>query len=304
VIAIFLMLCFIGVAIAFTVIFAVKSPNFGGYSSDSPGYALYKNTRFEECYSTPASMTNCTAVRVHLNHTSDAGISIAGFRDNGVGYLNSDKAFEDSNGSASWCEAISCFNDYKVIPSTPRDSAIWPTQLTGWAASAGFLVGSLIQLFLQQKALYSSRNKPCKRLGDVHWYSWPFIAYDMYAFVWWWVSFGKLAAAPESAATPFIIGWVIPWKYAGLFRYHPFSCAFRQNRRAKNTTRCIFYVLAVIQWSASLYVIHVNFPSIRRLSGVCVRRIQATIACSLNRRCARSFDLLSDTDLFSQLAVC
>ncbi|KAK4867699.1 hypothetical protein LT330_001209 [Penicillium expansum] len=255
--AFLLMVCLVGVAIAFTVVFAVKSPNFGGYSSDSPGYALYKNTQFEKCYSTPASTTNCTAIRAALNHTS-----ITGFGDNKVGYLGSDKVFDkDSNPFSDWCEAMSCFNDYKVIPSTPRDSAIWPTLLTSWTTSAGFLVGSLLQLLLQQKALYRPKNKPCKRLGDIHWYSWILIAFDLYSFVWWWVDFGKLAAAPASAATPFIVGWVIPWKYAGLLRYHPYSCAFRKNRRAKNVTRWIFYILAAAQWIASLYVIHVNLPS-------------------------------------------
>ena len=249
--AFFLMVSFTGVAIAFTVVFAVKSPNVGGYRSDSPEYALYKNTRFEECYRAPGSTTNCTAMRVALNSST-----ITGF-----GYLRSSPVISEDNSSV-WCEAVSCFNDYKVIPSTPRDSAMWPTLLTSWATCAGFLVGSLFQLLLQQKALYSPRNKPCKGLGEVHWYSWLFIGYDLVSFIWWWVSFGKLAAAPESAATPFIVGWVIPWKYAGLFRYHPFSCAFGTNRRGKNVARGIFYILAVIQWIASWYVIHINFPSL------------------------------------------
>ncbi|EIT79550.1 hypothetical protein AO1008_01909 [Aspergillus oryzae 100-8] len=252
--AFFLIVSFTGVAIAFTVVFAVKSPNVGSYRSDSPEYALYKNTRFKECYSTTGSTTNCTAMRVALN--SD---TITGF-----GYLRSSKVLNEdkSNPNSDWCEAVSCFHDYKVIPSTPRDSAMWPTLLTSWATCAGFLVGSLIQLLLQQKALYSSRNKPCKGLGEVHWYSWLFIGYDLVSFLWWWVSFGKLAAAPASAATPFIVGWVIPWKYAGLFRYHPFSCAFGTNRRGKNVARGIFYILAVIQWIASWYVIHINLPSL------------------------------------------
>lgn len=262
--AIFLMIGFMGVAIAFTVMFAVKSPNFGGYnpdspSPDSPGYALYKNTRFEECYSTPTSTTDCAAIRVALN--ASVTDDITGFRDNNVGFLRSDLVHNnDSNLIADWCEAISCFDEYKVVPSSPRDLAFLPTVLTSWAASAGFLVGSLVQLWLQQKALYSPENKPCKGLRDIHWYSWPFIIADLCSFVWWWISFGKLVAAPESAATPFVVGWVIPWKYAGLFRFHPFSCAFGKNRRGQLVTRWIFYTLAVIQYIASCYVAHVNFP--------------------------------------------
>ncbi|KAB8217924.1 hypothetical protein BDV33DRAFT_205855 [Aspergillus novoparasiticus] len=266
--AFFLIVSFTGVAIAFTVVFAVKSPNVGGYRSDSPEYALYKNTRFEECYSAPGSTTNCTAMRVALNSST-----IAGF-----GYLRSSVVFNEDN-SSDWCEAVSCFNDYKVIPSTPRDSAMWPTLLTSWATCAGFLVGSLFQLLLQQKALYSPRNKPCKGLGDVHWYSWLFIGYDLVSFTWWWVSFGKLAAAPESAATPFVVGWVIPWKYAGLFRYHPFSCAFGTNRRGKNIARGIFYILAVIQWIASWYVIHINLPSLSTATGWGMRAPNPSYDC-------------------------
>ncbi|CAG8225546.1 unnamed protein product [Penicillium salamii] len=263
----FLMVGFMGVAIAFTVMFAVKSLNFRDYrpgnpSPDSPEYALYKNTRFEECYSTRASTANCAAILVALKRT---GINkITGFGDNNLGYLGSNTVFDEGSRSISdWCEAMSCFNDYKVIPSTIRDSAIWPNLLTSWTASAGFVLGSLVQLCLQQKALYSKRNmyEPCKGLGDVHWYSWPFIVIDLCSFIWWWILFGKLVAAPESAATPFIVGWVIPWKYAGQFRYHPFSCAFRKNRRGQMVIRWTFYILAAIQWIASLYVIHVNFPS-------------------------------------------
>ncbi|KAE8325662.1 hypothetical protein BDV39DRAFT_178468 [Aspergillus sergii] len=265
--AFFLIVSFTGVAIAFTVVFAVKSPNVGGYRSDSPEYALYKNTRFEECYSAPGSTTNCTAMRIALNSST-----IAGF-----GYLRSSAVFNEN--SSDWCEAVSCFNDYKVVPSTPRDSAMWPTLLTSWAACAGFLVGSLFQLLLQQKALYSPRNKPCKGLGDVHWYSWLFIGYDLVSFTWWWVSFGKLAAAPKSAATPFIVGWVIPWKYAGLFRYHPFSCAFGTNRRGKNVARGIFYILAVIQWIASWYVIHINLPSLTTAPGWGLRAPNPSYDC-------------------------
>lgn len=262
--ATFLMIGLMGVAIAFTVMFAVKSPNFRGYnpdspSPDSPGYALYKNTRFEECYSTPVSTTDCAAVRVALN--GSVTDRITGFRDNNVGFISSDPVNDnDSNLISDWCEAISCFNEYKVIPSTPRDLAFLPTVLTSWAASAGFLVGSLVQLWLQQKALYSPENTSCKGLRDIHWYSWPFIIADLCSFVWWWISFGKLVAALESAATPFVIGWVIPWKYAGLFRFHPFSCAFGKNRRGQLVTRWIFYILAVIQWIASCYVAHINLP--------------------------------------------
>ncbi|KAJ5087896.1 hypothetical protein N7456_011512 [Penicillium angulare] len=249
--AFFIIASFIGVAIAFTVIFATKSPNPSGYSYDSAGYALYKNTRLEECYSTPASTLNCTGKQASLNNTK-----IPGFAENNVGYLANSKGLTD------WCEVIGCFSDYKVIPSKPRESAIWPNFLTSWTTSAGFIIGSLLQLLLQQKALYSKKKKVCKRgISEIHWYSWPFIAFDLYSFVSWWYSFGKLAAAPDSAATPFIIGWVIPWKYAGLFRYHPYSCAFRGKRRRQNIARSIFYILAAIRWIASLYVFHINSPS-------------------------------------------
>ncbi|KAJ5652799.1 hypothetical protein N7507_010225 [Penicillium longicatenatum] len=254
-----LMTCFIGAAVAFTVIFAVKTRNIGGYTTDSPEYTLYKNTRFKECYDISASATtNCSAIRVTLNDTS-----IPGFQEHNVGYLGSDKLFDNQKGSDitwDWCEVISCFEDYKVIPSTARDSAIWPTLLTSWGAVATFILGSLFQFGLLQKALYSSKKKPCKGIGEVGWFSWLLVLFDLGSFVWWWVGFGKLAAAPASAATPFITGWVIPWKYASSLNYHPYSCAFRKNPRGQKIARGILYGLAALQWIASLYIWHVNFP--------------------------------------------
>lgn len=160
--------------------------------------------------------------------------------------------------SDDWCETISCFSDYKVVPSTPRKSAIWPSLLTSWAAPAGFVLGSLFQQALQYKSLHSTKHRPCKRLRDVHWYSWIFIAFDLVSFIWWWATFGKLIAAPDRASTPFIVGWVVPWKYGGLLKFHPFSCAFGENRVLKNIARGILFILAAMQWAASAYVVRIN----------------------------------------------
>lgn len=243
------MLSFIAVAITFTVKFSVETQKIGGYASDSPEYALYKNTRFQECYDAPVSSTvNCTAKLSSLSN------DIPGFKENNVSYMSSGL-------SKDWCETIGCFKDYKIIPSKPRSSALWPNTLTTWAASAGFIVGSLIQFLIQQKALYSRKSKPCKGIGSIGVISWGLIAFDAVSFGLWWYSFGKLAAAPESASTPFLVGWVIPWKYAGLFRYHPYSCAFRKNRRGKLFARGTFYLIAAVQWAATVYVMRVNLPS-------------------------------------------
>lgn len=40
--------------------------------------------------------------------------------------------------------------------------------------------------------------------------NWIVHIYNLWSLIWWWVSFGRLAAAPDHTANPMLFGWLIP----------------------------------------------------------------------------------------------
>jgi hypothetical protein len=167
-----------------------------------------------------------------------------------------------------WCQAVSCLGDsFKIVPSTPRNSAFSTTPLSLWCAVAITLATTLWEFRQRNGAKvlqFGKKNKvekACKGLREVAWYYWVIHGYSLGSFVWWWVSFASVAADPANAAVPSPIGWVVPWKYAVLVKYHPYSCAFT-NRRRPRMLSWGFNALAFVQWVATVYVLHVNFSSI------------------------------------------
>lgn len=199
------MMCLIAVVVAFIIVFAVKKHKAGGISSDSPEYALYKNTRFQECYNNASvsANTDCTAVENRLNNGRSSG-----FEENNVAYINTDTLYDGDNYDISWewCEMISCFSDFKIVPSKPRPLAIWPTLLTTWGPVALYIVGSMFQFIRQQKGVYSKKKKACKGLKEISVLDWGVHAYDLASIVWWWYSFGRLVANPSHESTPIPVG--------------------------------------------------------------------------------------------------
>lgn len=290
------MACLIAVVVAFIIVFAVKKHKAGGISSDSPEYALYKNTRFQECYNNASvsANTDCTAVENRLNNGRSSG-----FEENNVAYINTDTLYDGDNYDISWewCEMISCFSNFKIVPSKPRPLAIWPTLLTTWGPVALYIVGSIFQFVRQQKGVYSKKKKACKGLKEISVLDWGVHAYDLASIVWWWYSFGRLVANPSHESTPIPVGWVTIWKYAGMIRFHPYSCASRKNPRKIKIARGVLYFLAAAQWIAACYILHINWPVYGRRtpnpSYDCVlAEIDAapgTSSCTAEKICSRNW---------------
>ncbi|KAJ5212984.1 hypothetical protein N7449_000153 [Penicillium cf. viridicatum] len=112
------------------VLFAVRTDNTG-FDSNSPEYALYKNTGFKDCYNTPLSaiIYNCSAVKASLQQQD----SVVGLTTPSLSLPNNSN---DNKTVYSWCEVMSCVNDLKVVPSTPHSSAFWATTLEVWNKAA------------------------------------------------------------------------------------------------------------------------------------------------------------------------
>ncbi|CAI7577825.1 unnamed protein product [Penicillium discolor] len=218
------------------VLFAVRTDNTG-FDPKSPEYALYKNTMFKDCYNTPVSAItyDCSAVRASLQHQGQ----VVGLNKPSLSIPN----YSNGNGTVySWCEIISCFNDFKVVPSTPYSSAFWATSLEVWTKIAITFITSFWQLHTIQKARYSDDDTFC---AGIEWDTWGIMAWDLGSFIWWCFGFGRFAMLPTQYPMPSMLGWVSLWKYCYMLHYHPFERA--------RAVRWTLYVVATLQWIASVY---------------------------------------------------
>ncbi|EXL65075.1 hypothetical protein FOPG_18686 [Fusarium oxysporum f. sp. conglutinans race 2 54008] len=265
------LLAFIAIAIGFTAKFLVDGSKIG-LDPTSLDFALYKNTRFKECQTTtpPPDAATCQDVRANLLDLSSA--NYREFTDQGVSvviqpYVVSQNRTKTPGShrpiTYDWCQAVSCLGDsFKVIPSTLRGSAFADTPLTVWC-SVAITLFTILWDFRQRKVANSKTKWACKGLREVAWYDWIFHAYDLCSAVWWWVSFARFITNPAYNTAPTSIGWVVPWKYAILIYHHPYSCALTTKHRYRGLS-WMLNTLAFLQWIATIYVLHVMWPSITK----------------------------------------
>ncbi|KAL3484502.1 hypothetical protein BJX62DRAFT_243885 [Aspergillus germanicus] len=218
--------CLLIALIAYIVRFVVNRET--ALPADSLEYALYKNTRFPECYQnlTITAETTCADVEVALR---------ANIVQDGITIMTEPQL--------------------QVIPSIPRDSAFRPTLLRLWTQTAVLYLGALYQFSLRLHAAYRSQSSRCKGLRKLNPLTWLIHAYDLVSWAWWWITFAIFAAAPDRASLPFVLGWMTPWKYHGLIKYHPYSCIFHRHPQRVKVARWALYLLTIGQWGATIYTL-------------------------------------------------
>jgi hypothetical protein len=272
-------LAFIGVAIGFTVKFLIDG-NKIGLDTASANFAFYKNSRFQECrdQEQPDDPGTCPDVRANLMDLSSGMFD--DFAKHGISVVTMPYIVSKNRTSSgapvtySWCEAVSCLDSsFKVVPSAPRSSVFTGTFLTVWSAIAITLFTTLLDFRQRNGAKFmdwgqviqwrqaNKVDEACKALREVAWYEWGLHAYGLGSFVWWWISFGRFVASPAYNSPPGTIGWVVPWKYAVLVLYHPYSCATADKRRPRHLA-WVFNTLAFVQWAGTVYVLHVDWSRI------------------------------------------
>ncbi|KAL3491852.1 hypothetical protein BJX62DRAFT_236704 [Aspergillus germanicus] len=209
-------------------------------------FALYNNTRFEECATMIPDAASCNAIRnIKVDYLEGIDRYI---RWSVLGYQS--QKFD-------WCEAISCFNGFKVIPSTSNDGAMGVTSLGGWwyfvTTALGVLWASRTSCPIFHRR---SRTAPetCQGVRDISVIDWIILIYGVCGpMAWWWVSFFSLLANPEPRPTLSASAWIITWKYSYLVQIHPFSCILtRLSRKLQKAVPWILGLLAVPQWAATL----------------------------------------------------
>ncbi|CAG8072473.1 unnamed protein product [Penicillium salamii] len=173
--------CIMGLEIGSMVWFAVRTDN-PDIDLNSLEYALYKNTMFKDCYNTPVSHKtyDCLAIKASFHtRTGNNNSSIPSVvfpRGNITGYIKRGPVSLNDTGHPlySWCEVMSCFSDFKVIPSTPRPSAFWPTSLGVINQATIILFFALWQFKSIQAALYTI--SPCK---GIEWDDWLIMVWNL-----------------------------------------------------------------------------------------------------------------------------
>jgi len=233
-----------------------------GFEADTPEFALYKNSRFKECYNLVPDAANCSQIRsglgalangvAHIPQGFHAVSSIHGWKTRSSEEARSHPAIYD------WCQIVSCFNGFKIIPSTARPSATILPDILCWWAVMFTSTSALVHTGKQLRGAFREKRKPCRGWRELSWLDWIFFAYDVCGPIfWWWVSFGTFAAGPSMSASTAFVSWVTTWKLASVMQFHPYSCALPGGRRAKRVIPQILNAMALLQWAASAYVLSV-----------------------------------------------
>ncbi|KAH8193916.1 hypothetical protein TruAng_011916 [Truncatella angustata] len=279
----------------FGIIIASVNTDNTGFEPDSATFALYKNSRFAHCSSVAPSPTNCTSILRGLEKDYKYEV----WEQAGVTYIPRPTIYGLDGDSFEWCEIISCFQDFKVIPSRPLPSAIRFTDLTAWSNATIFALLALWGFNKRNRALYneSSVCKGRKELGIIDWID---IAYTIAGpFAWWWISFFQLVTDPVQSTSLSILACVAIWSKAMDLRFHPYSCALRKQPTIKRWAPRVLYTLALVQWVATIYpLLHLGWDDGSLYTSYeCLQdRITAApgiSSCSAEELCSKSWMLSS-----------
>jgi hypothetical protein len=223
-------------------------------STDSE-FALYKNTRFKDCAAVVPDASNCSAILTTWMKESGSGHG-AYYANLGRFYILGTQVTTENKVSYDWCQTVSCFNDYKVIPSSANDSAMGITALHGWwfvILSAWTTIWSLRKTspWFHKK----TRTKSCRGWRELGIIDWLAIVYHLCGpLVVWWVSFADSIISPVPWPTLSLISWLTTWGYSSLLQYHPYSCIFARVPRIARALPWIFGLLAILQCAATFYL--------------------------------------------------
>lgn len=283
----------IGVTIVVTVMLAVKTDN-NGFDPDSSEYALYKNSGFKDCYNNPPPVANdCTAIESIVRAT--VGYNL---RPQNISYISNLKMVNESTSETrkalyDWCDVVSCFNEFKIVPSSIRPTAFWTTTI---GASTKFTIIFLMAMWQFKKLqtdLNRDRRDPCKK---IEWDIWVILAWDLASAAWWWFNFGRHLHKPTQFPAPGTLSWVSLWKYGYLISFHPYNCVLQDIPTVAWVTKWTLYTLSFIQWIASANIWRgvssqntSDYPAYNCLASQ-IPTAPGISTCSANQICSR--DLL------------
>jgi hypothetical protein len=213
-----------------------------GYEIDSTNFTLYKNSRLEECLASTPERVNCTVVMAD---------QIVGRIEDGQRFLNGatySKGFPElQNG---WCSLASCLRGFKVIPSSPFQSAFRSSGIVVWI----HITVTLMTAIWATRAIFHGKihdPEDCKGFGIIDWILSPV---DLGIICFWWYSFIAVVIDPQDTSTISILTWYTPWLVALLLNFHPFACRFDMGSGSGRVFVWMMATLALLQWIATVYI--------------------------------------------------
>jgi hypothetical protein len=269
-----------------------------GFEPDHPDFSLYKNTRFQECYNLVPDAQNCSAIRAGLSAHSTRLPAEFGYVDTVEGWATNGSADARAHPPVyDWCQIASCFNGYKIIPSTARPSATILPDIVCWWTVMFTSASALVHTGQQLWAAFRNKKKPCRGIREISWLDWIFFAYDMGGpILLWWVSFGLFASDPAQSATIALTAWVSAWKLGSIIKYHPYSCALSRHPRAKLWLPRAFNIMAFLQWAGGVYIMVVYLGDLGKKASTLqgydclasdIAAAPGTTSCSAAELCAK-----------------
>ncbi|KAF7532672.1 hypothetical protein G7054_g7734 [Neopestalotiopsis clavispora] len=204
----------------------------GGAAYGTPEYALFKNTNFSQCASAPIEAVDCTALKANgfgQGSRSFPGVDQGGFvlYSRTKNYTSDDDDNSETYSTLSWCEMMSCFSDFKVLPSTPKPSALKPSNISVWI---NINITALVAAANLRK--FASGNNALRPADGLR------VSYVALSTVFWWAMFFRWATNPAYYAANSLVSWISVWQLA----YISEKLAGRRNAKT-----WILWILAVLQ---------------------------------------------------------
>ena len=152
------------------IIASRTSTDTTGFDYTSAEYSSYKNSRFKTCVArqpSEAANVNCTQI------FAEGGQFVLSGRSTGI--------YNDYP-QTSYCDMLSCFKNYVVIPSTPQPMAFGLSSITIWLywnITALGTVWSIRHACLRSKGL-DGCDRNCNGAGFTDWF---FYIFDLACFI-------------------------------------------------------------------------------------------------------------------------
>lgn len=232
------------VLVVFVIIFSVRSSLVG---TETEGFSLYKNSRFEECAAqNEDNHLNCTSIVGSDFNTTQVEISR-------FGYLS-------ESDTHSWCEFVGCLKDYQVVPSVPAPEAATSSILF---MCVGIVLATIFVFYalVKQYNFEPHEGERCPESGIGIWLG---VVASFCTMIWWWVSVAQIRGSPLAANDVSHINWATTWAAAQTFQHHPISCQFFGKPTQQKIIWIGLLVMAAAQLGVSSYILwlsHTHFPS-------------------------------------------
>lgn len=221
------------------LIVMIKYANEGSkMNTSSLEFALYKNTFYNSC--SKGNSRACDIPKPKIVSGTSGNTSILYWD---VGLMKED-----------FC---ACFQDYKLVPSKPRQSAFVYNGLSIWLTQTVTLGTGLY--ILMSLVMMAERWEEYAEEREIAKHSWALFLYDIIQFIMWWVGFIMLAHSPASASPVAILSWITPFRYMYSLASPPLSNRIsKEPANNRSTLVRIMGIITAIQWIASASTIGIT----------------------------------------------